>query len=301
MSRRTRVHQTTGVSADTLSAILQDPISTLTLVITSPSTSMVHTVVTEIVTEVASAEIEATAIVVALGLVAAAAARHRHRYSPAVSVLGFALALFTLAVAVRTDGWATHADAPITGWLVDHRTSTLNHLAVVVTSAGGPPETAALGCVIAALLIWRTKRYVPALILLATVGVSAVICTLLKLLVGRERPPSATRLVLETDHSFPSGHVTGTATLLLMTVLVVGHLSRTRRVALLIAALAVTALVAASRLYLGVHWFTDVAAGLLLACIMVTAGTIALRVDAAHAHRPPRHRTEPSIDDEVTV
>lgn len=39
-----------------------------------------------------------------------------------------------------------------------------------ITTAGGPPETAALGIVVAVLLIWRTKRYGPALVILATVA-----------------------------------------------------------------------------------------------------------------------------------
>ncbi|MGN7132633.1 phosphatase PAP2 family protein [Rhodococcoides corynebacterioides] len=265
--------------------------------ITFPSTSLVQSVVAD----AASADFEASAFAVALALVVVGVALwRRSTVAPAVAATsGFGLALTTLAVAVRTGGWATRADAPILGRLVDHRTRMSNEVALVVTTAGGPLETAGLGCVIAALLILRTKRCRPALILLGTVALSAVMCTLLKLLVGRDRPPLSAQLVVETDHSFPSGHVTGTATLLVMTVLALGHLSRTRRVVLLIGALAVTALVAASRLYLGAHWFTDVAGGAVLACVMVTAGAVALRLDAA---RPERHHRafpfRPTADDQ---
>ncbi|WP_072802596.1 phosphatase PAP2 family protein [Rhodococcoides yunnanense] len=265
--------------------------------INSSSFTTAHSLATEVVTEAASAEIEATALVLALGLVVyGLLAARRNPYSPVVAALGYFLALLTLAVAVRTDGWSTSADGSITGWVVDHRSALLDRVAMAVTTAGGPPETAAYGLVIAAVLIRRTKRYVPALILLATVAVSAVTCTLLKLVIGRERPPLSTQLILETDHSFPSGHVTGTATLLMMTALVLGHRSRRLRSVLMTAALAVTALVAASRLYLGVHWFTDVCAGLLLACFMVALGSVALRVGSG--------RTLPShshLDEEAAV
>ncbi|SNS75832.1 phosphatase PAP2 family protein [Rhodococcoides kyotonense] len=272
-------------------------ISTLMLVIISSSFSTAHSLATEVVTEAATAEIEATALVVALGLVVyGGLTRRGNPYAPVVAALGFLLALVTLGVAVRTDGWSVGIDGSITGWLVDHRSAPLDHIAVAVTTAGGPPETAALGFVIAAVLIWRTKRWFPALTLLATVALSAVVCTALKLVVGRDRPPLAIQLMLETDHSFPSGHVTGTATLLMMTALVVGQQSRRRRQVLMTAALAVTALVAASRLYLGVHWFTDVCAGLLLACFMVTLGSSALRVGSGRT-LPARSHTK----EEVTV
>lgn len=276
------------MTGDPLSADLQDDLATLILVILSSSISTVHATVTEIVTEAATAEIEAAAVAIAAALVLGGTlmwARGRARASISVAA-GFLLALIALAVAVRTDGWLLGIDLPVTNWFVDHRTSALDQVATAITTAGGPPEIAALGLVIAALMIWRTKRYAPALILLGTVALATIICTALKMSIGRERPPIAIQLMLETDPSFPSGHVTGTATLLMMSAIVIStRKSKTVRTVLICAALAIAVVVGATRLYLGVHWLTDVCAGMLVAALCVLLGAQTLhRADTRAAH-----------------
>lgn len=277
------------VSSDTLSAFPQELLSTLIHVILSSAMSTVHAIATEVTTEAANSEVEGTVFALALVLVLTGVLMRtggRDRGAAAVvSAGGFVLALITLAVAVVDGGWLTGADGPITHWVVGHRHPSLDAVALAVTTVAGPPETAAAGVIIAALLVWRTRRYAAAVILLATVGGAAITCTVIKLVVGRDRPPVATQLVLETDHSFPSGHVTGTATLLLMAALVVGqHISSTVRTVLVAAAIAIAALVAASRVYLGVHWLTDVFAGFLLAAVAVTLGTYALHLFETRTH-----------------
>nr|WP_296780638.1 phosphatase PAP2 family protein [Rhodococcus sp. (in: high G+C Gram-positive bacteria)] len=271
------------MTGDTLSGILQERVFTLTLVILSSSLSTVHATVTEVFTEAATADVELVALAMAIGAVVLGAvlrARHIHRAGGTlVSALGFALALVVLAVAVRSNGWLLAGDGPVTRWFVSHRTSILNELAIAVTTAGGPPETAAVGVLAAVALIWRTKRYGPALIMLATVATASILCTVIKLVVGRGRPPLQLQLMLETDHSFPSGHVTGATTLLMMLALVLGARRSTGLHVLLVAvAVAGATLVAVTRLYLGVHWLTDVCAGALLAALMVTLGGYALHL-----------------------
>src|SRR6185369_17372561 len=77
-----------------------------------------------------------------------------------------------------------------------------------------------------------------------------------------------------TDPSFPSGHVTGTAALLGIIAVIVGtDRARARRVWLTIGVVTGVLVVAATRLYLGVHWLTDVTAGAILAAVFVTIGT----------------------------
>lgn len=242
----------------------------------------VNTAVTEIVTEAASAEIEIGALVIAAALVLAGMLGRRAWTAAirvALAAAGFALALATIAVAVANNGWLTGLDRPALDWFVAHRTGTLDTVAVAVTTAGGPAETAAAGVLIAALIAWRTRRFGPAVVLLGTVAAASAVCVALKLLIGRERPPRAVELMLEIDPSFPSGHTTGTAALTVMIALVLaaGRSARTRA-ALLTAAAMITAVVAASRLYLGVHWLTDVVAGLLLAATACVAGWYALHI-----------------------
>ncbi len=291
----TQVQQTHSGTDEPLSAVLQELLYTLIGVLLSSSMSAVHATAAEALTEAATADVEIAGLVIAVGLLAAGIMlriRSDRTGATILGTLGFAFAVVVLAVAVHTNGWLTKADAPVAAWFVDHRTHALDDLALAVTTAGGPAETAALGLVVAVLIVWRTKRYGPALVMLATVASASMLCTIVKLIVGRERPPQSIQLMLETDFSFPSGHVTGTAALSLMLALLAGiHRSRGVRALLLGIALAVTVAVACTRMYLGVHWLTDVVAGALLAACAVTLGGYALhRLDSAGAFdaTPPR-------------
>ncbi len=257
--------------------------------------SAVRATFTEVSTELATADVEIAglamaAILVALGMVLRT--RGDRAVAAIFSALGYAVTVLVLALAVRSNGWLTGADAPVAQWFVDHRSHALDELATLITTAGGPAETAASGLLLAVILVWRTKRYGPALVLLATVGSASMLCTIVKMIVGRQRPPQSIQLMLETDFSFPSGHVTGTAALALMLALLAGiHRSRGARALFLGIALAVIVAVACTRMYLGVHWLTDVVAGAHLAAGAVTLGSYALhRLDSGGATdaTPPR-------------
>jgi membrane-associated phospholipid phosphatase len=89
----------------------------------------------------------------------------------------------------------------------------------------------------------------------------------IKPLVGRPRP-IFDQLVAGRGPSFPSGHTTGT-TALLFAVAYYAAAGRGRgvRIALWSAALSGSILMAVTRIYLGVHWPTDVVAGLILGMV----------------------------------
>lgn len=174
--------------------------------------------------------------------------------------------LVTGLVAVLLAGLGLHLLVPLAGGsdlalvrdAAGARTGTLTSVAHAVSWLG---RSAVLlpAAVIVSLASTATRRASRGLeVLLATVG-AIIIQNADKALVHRPRPP-VPHLEQVSGASFPSGHATESAAFLLMLAVA---LAPGRRAALALAALVAVA-VGASRVYLGVHYPTDVAAGWLL-------------------------------------
>ena len=85
--------------------------------------------------------------------------------------------------------------------------------------------------------------------------------------------PIASQVLLETDHSFPSGHATGAMALFMTAALLLGYAwSPARRALLLVTAAVVAMVVSVTRLYLGEHWLSDVIGGMLLGGLAAVIG-----------------------------
>lgn len=138
-------------------------------------------------------------------------------------------------------------------WLFD--------LAHVVTYTGDPVVVTALSLLLA-LVLARRGRVRDAGYVLAVRLVAALLSSGLKVVVDRPRPVLDHPLLHVATTSFPSGHALGAAALWgSVAVLAGGRLRRAGRLAL---AAVVPVVVAASRVVLGVHFVTDVVAGLVL-------------------------------------
>jgi undecaprenyl-diphosphatase len=170
-----------------------------------------------------------------------------------------------LGVVAHDAAAGTAVDHAVLAWLVKHRHPGLTSLAIAVTTAGSPVGTGVIAVVAAAVSWWRAASVRPAILILTTLGVASAVSTLTKMIVGAHRPPQTIALVVETDPAFPSGHVTGTLALLGALAVVIGHHSgRGAHGAIIALTPTMTALVGLTRLYLGVHWVTDIVGGLLL-------------------------------------
>lgn len=131
-----------------------------------------------------------------------------------------------------------------------------------ITALGGYPILVALvGAVIGFLLVAR--KYGPALFVFLSVGSGTVVGQLLKVIYDRPRPDLVDHLVTTHTASFPSGHATmSTIVYLTLATLIVRLLDDTAtRVYVISVAVFVSLAVGLSRIYLGVHWPSDVAAG----------------------------------------
>ncbi len=102
-----------------------------------------------------------------------------------------------------------------------------------------------------------------ALWLAAAAITGSIAVTLLKHGFGRPRPELIDHLVATQTLSFPSGHAANSALIYLTIAALAGdhETSRPARIYLLAVAITLTLLIGLSRVYLGVHWPSDVLAG----------------------------------------
>jgi undecaprenyl-diphosphatase len=145
------------------------------------------------------------------------------------------------------------------------RTPHANAMAVDLTALGSVTVITMVVLVVSLFLYLERHRRELLQLLLASIG-GAVWTALLKNVLERERPSEIPRLVEVAGFSYPSGHsLTSAAVYLTLAFLACHRLRTSRRKAVVIAvALTIVASIGFSRAYLGVHYPTDVAAGLLL-------------------------------------
>lgn len=126
--------------------------------------------------------------------------------------------------------------------------------------------------VVITFLLRLKGHWVSALLFAGSVAGGFALSALLKIAFARQRPDLWPALVAEITYSFPSGHATMGTVFFGGLAAVVLHLSRRPviRVPALVLATAAILMIAASRVYLGAHWTTDVTAGILLGLFWVS-------------------------------
>lgn len=222
---------------------------------------------------------------------------HTTRLWTGIALIGLAVLLGVLV----HGGFLRSGDAAMLDEFVENREPIFTTGLTFVTNLFSPLGTIVISLIVAVVAGLWSQRWRFALFVALSVGLSAALTAGLKILFQRDRPPELTRLVTETNFSFPSGHSTGIASLALATAWILTLLLRqrtSRNVIWLVAAVwtvaaALIPLVAGSRLYLGVHWFTDITAGIMIG--LSTTLILTLMLPA------PKHTVPDGVDAPPTL
>ncbi len=191
----------------------------------------------------------------------------RRRRRLLLPVAGGAVAAVSwLADSAREHDGPSRIDPTTASHVLTIRTPILTYLAQTLTFLGSEVSVGVLAVLAFAVLLVRRQSDRAAVFGVGIVG-SAFLTVTIKLLVDRHRPGPVDRLgAVDTSYSFPSGHTLNSVVFLALAVWLLWPVaSRVARCSLVAGGVLLALGVAASRVYLGYHWLTDVIASALVA------------------------------------
>jgi membrane-associated phospholipid phosphatase len=194
---------------------------------------------------------------------------------PAVALATGMVLLGLLVVHVLATGPIGLADVTVDRDLASHRFGTGNTVTAVLTAMASTPVIIALTAVVAVAFRLAYHRWRESVYLACCVAGETLIFLLTTLLVDRNRPPVAHLDVAPPTSDFPSGHTAAAVCCYgaIAAVLLLRYHRPLLRGAAVAAAVLLPLLVGASRLYRGMHFPTDVLAGLLLGASWLSVST----------------------------
>jgi membrane-associated phospholipid phosphatase len=219
----------------------------------------------------------------------------------AVVVIGTAAAGAILLMIKTRSGFA-RADTPFAEWAAEHATEASTDVMRAISQLGGTRYVVVAALAVTVIELLRDRRWaIPAFVVM-TIGGQFVLSNGIKWIVDRARP-AIEPLTGFAGTSFPSGHaVAAAATWTCVAFLLGRRRHRHARAVLLGGAVAIAVAVATTRVALGVHWTTDVIAGLLVGwtwfalCAIAFGGRVLhfgepIEVVEAEANQPAAIRT----------
>ena len=203
-------------------------------------------------------------------------------------LIATALALLVLSWLGRdiVAGVTPEVDDALRRTIHSHASPRLTPVMIAASHYGGPSWLVPLGlCLALAFLIHGWQR--GALLVVVTLGGAGLLNALLKQGFARTRPAPFFDYPLPGSASFPSGHAFFAASFLGgLAVLVTSRIrSLALKIGLWLLVLALILLIGFSRVYLGVHYPSDVLAGYAVAVVWVTAVALGDRIASRRKHR----------------
>jgi len=166
-------------------------------------------------------------------------------------------------------------DSLVAHFFLNLRTPLLTQAFELITILGAPIVTAIITIIVAAIIYKKHRAYfIP--LLATSIGAGITIYTT-KIFFHRLRPLDA--LITEKSFSFPSGHaLISIAFYGLLTYIIQLNLkNKSQKIATVSIGTILILLIGISRLYLGVHFFSDVIGGYLIGSIWFAMGIAAIR------------------------
>jgi membrane-associated phospholipid phosphatase len=217
-----------------------------------------------------------------------------------VAILGYlilvacALALGALVTNLVVGHSLGHGDADVARWFADRRTPTWTDLSLVGSYLAETVTVLAVSGIAVVVLAWH-RWWPQCALLVVTMLVEAGVYLVATYFVSRNRPAVPRLEDLIYSDSFPSGHTAAAVALYGSLAIIVGSLTRKTMWRGLFFSLAVVApiLVAASRLYRGMHNATDVLCAALLGAGCIVVGYLAVRAGMTVARERRADCTRP--------
>jgi membrane-associated phospholipid phosphatase len=167
-------------------------------------------------------------------------------------------------------------NASVNLWASSVQTESFTFPAIIISNVFNSIPLLAISCLTATYLFMR-KHWADGLLLLGALGVTALVVELAKILAHVARPPNGSIQV--TTLGFPSGH-TAESIVFCGVLVYLGWSwcdSVKARVSLCAAFTIIVLVVAMDRIYLNVHWLSDVIGGGLLGGFLLTASILAFQ------------------------
>jgi len=219
----------------------------------------------------------------------APAALRRERGALVLIAASSALAFVVVALVVSASRGGTAFDVAVGSWLFERTQSSglLTAFCRALDIIGGNVASVVLVAVASSALYVRRHRLLAGYYFASALG-GVVLCSLVKLMIDRPRPPTVGVLLPESTYSFPSGHATsGVTTFVALGVVCLVALPRRTRWWCAVPLLVLGPVIGVSRIALGVHWPTDVLGGWLLGTAWTSFVALGIVLMVLTATGPP--------------
>lgn len=218
---------------------------------------------------------------------------HIRAYTWPIAVFFLTVFIFVwIAASVEAGGWVASVDGLVGTWLPADASPPITKVMFAISFLGAP-STLTVVSVVVCVVLARNHSYDRVIVVLTLVLGGNLLNYGLKFLLHRGRPVFEDPLLILSSYSFPSGHAM--ASTVFYGFVIGGVLSARRRFSgyAITVGILMIALVGFSRVYLGVHYLSDVLAGFLEA---IAWSTLVLavwhfwrsRLEAPELRRRPR-------------